>query len=148
MAAPVSVLAPGVQAAGVPATAKVTANTRVLAMAGPVGLLTDVMQFPGPPVVGNWVVGASRVLVNGIPVVTAASTGTPSARARAMLRSACSPGNRTGTPSRRGALARHSSARWPISARNAARPANASGSRTWRKTLPPQRFSLALRPRA
>lgn len=76
MAGPVSVLAPGVQAAGVPATAKVTANTRVLAMAGPVGILSDVMQFPGPPVVGNWVVGAARVLANGVPVVTASSTGT------------------------------------------------------------------------
>lgn len=76
MGAPVSVLAAGVQAAGVRATAKVTANTRVQAAAGPVGVLTDVMQFPGPPVVGNWLVGATRVLVNGIPAVNATSTGT------------------------------------------------------------------------
>jgi|GEM_PF-5018067 len=75
MGAPVSVLPAGVQAAGIPATAKVTANTRVLAAAGPLGVLTDVMQFPGPPVVGNWLVGALRVSVGGIPVVTATSTG-------------------------------------------------------------------------
>jgi len=73
---PVSVLAPGVQAAGIPATAKVTANTRVLAAAGPLGLLTDIMQFPLPPAVGNWLVGATRVTVNGIPVVNTASIGT------------------------------------------------------------------------
>lgn len=76
MSQPVSVLASGVQAAGVPATAKVTANTRVLAGAGPLGVLTDIMQFPGPPVVGNWIVGATRVLVGGIPVVNATATGT------------------------------------------------------------------------
>lgn len=76
MAAPVSVLAPGILAAGVAATAKVTVNTRVMAAAGPVGILTDVMQFPGPPVIGNWVVGAMRVQINGIPAVNATATGT------------------------------------------------------------------------
>lgn len=72
----VSVLPPGVQAAGVPATAKISANTRVIAAAGPVGVITDIMQFPGPPVIGNWIVGATRVLVNSIPVVNASATGT------------------------------------------------------------------------
>jgi hypothetical protein len=75
MGAPVSVLPAGVQAAGILATSKVTANTRVLAAAGPVGVLTDVMQFPGPPVVGNWIVGAMRVSVSGIPAVSATTTG-------------------------------------------------------------------------
>lgn len=76
MAFPVSVLAPGVVAAGVPATAKITANARVKTAAGPIGLMTDVMQFPGPPVVGNWVVAATRAFVTRIPVVNQASTGT------------------------------------------------------------------------
>jgi hypothetical protein len=76
MGSPVSILAPGVSAAGVPATAKITVNVRVKTTAGPVGLLADVMQFPGPPVVGNWVVAAGRTFVTGIPVVNQASTGT------------------------------------------------------------------------
>jgi hypothetical protein len=78
MSQPVSVLAPGVQSGdALRATAKVSANTRVLAAAGPVGVITDVMQFPGPgSVVGNWIVGATRVLVNGIPAVSGAATGT------------------------------------------------------------------------
>jgi hypothetical protein len=76
MALPVSVLAPGVAAAGVPASAKVTTNTRVTAAAGPLGVIADVMQFPGPPVVGNWVVGSARVQVMGMPVINQSSTGT------------------------------------------------------------------------
>ena len=76
MALPVSVLAPGVAAAGVPATAKVTTNARVKTTAGPLGVIADVMQFPGPPVVGNWVVGSARVQVMGMPVINQSSTGT------------------------------------------------------------------------
>jgi hypothetical protein len=76
MTVPVSVLPPGVTAAGAPATAKVTTNTRVSTAAGPVGVIADVMQFPGPAVVGNWVVGTTRVLVMGMPAINQASTGT------------------------------------------------------------------------
>ena len=76
MALPVSVLAPGVAAAGVPATAKVTTNARVTAAAGPLGVIADVMQFPGPPVVGNWIVGSARVQVMGMPLINQSSTGT------------------------------------------------------------------------
>jgi len=77
MALPVSVLAPGVAAAGVPASAKVTTNTRVTAAAGPLGVIADVMQFTTPPpVVGNWVVGSARVQVMGMPVINQSSTGT------------------------------------------------------------------------
>ena len=77
MALPVSVLAPGVAAAGVPASAKVTTNARVTAAAGPLGVIADVMQFTTPPpVVGNWVVGSARVQVMGMPVISQSSTGT------------------------------------------------------------------------
>ena len=77
MALPVSVLAPGVAATGVPASAKVTANARVTAAAGPLGVIADVMQFTTPPpVVGNWVVGSARVQVMGMPVINQSSTGT------------------------------------------------------------------------
>jgi hypothetical protein len=77
MALPVSVLPAGVTAALEPATAKVTINTRVTAAAGPVGVIADVMQFPGPlpPVIGNWAVGATRVFVMALPVIHQASTG-------------------------------------------------------------------------
>jgi hypothetical protein len=75
MALPVCVLAPGVIGAGVPSTAKITVNARVTTMAGPIGILNDVMQFPGPIVVGNWIVAGTRVLITGIPVVYQASTG-------------------------------------------------------------------------
>jgi hypothetical protein len=76
MGLPVSVLAPGVTAAGAPATAKSTANTRVKTAAGPVGVIADVMQFPGPAAVGNWVMGSARVQVMGMPVINQSSTGT------------------------------------------------------------------------
>lgn len=76
MSQPVSVVASGVVAAGVPATAKVTANARVRAAAGPVSVLTDVVQFPGPPTVGNWLAGSTRVLVGGVFVVHQSATGT------------------------------------------------------------------------
>lgn len=77
MGQPVSALAAGVQSGdGSRATAKVTTNTRAQTQAGPVGLVTDIMQFPGPSLTGNWIMGSSRVTVLGIPVVNQASTGT------------------------------------------------------------------------
>lgn len=77
MGQPVSALAAGVQSGdGSRATAKVSVNTRVQTAAGPIGVLSDVMQFPGPSVTGNWIVGSARVSVLGIPVVNQASTGT------------------------------------------------------------------------
>ena len=77
MSQPVSVLAAGVQSTdGLRATAKISINTRVIASAGPVGVISDVLQFLGPlTVTGNWIVGATRVQVMGIPVVNQASTG-------------------------------------------------------------------------
>ena len=77
MATPFSVLAPGVAAGGIAATAKVTTNSRVTTAAGPIGVIADVMQFPGPaPVVGNWVVGCTRVQIMGMPAINQSSTGT------------------------------------------------------------------------
>jgi len=77
MSQPVSALAAGVQSSdGLRATAKISINTRVQTAMGPIGVISDVMQFSGPSVVGNWIVGASRVLVMGIPAVNQASTGT------------------------------------------------------------------------
>lgn len=73
MAIPVSVVAAGVAAAGAPATSKISVNTRVHAAAGPVGVLADVMVFPGG--IGTWIVGATRVQVMGMPVISQSSTG-------------------------------------------------------------------------
>ena len=76
MANPVEALAAGVQdPLGIRATAKITANTRVTAVTGPIGMATDVLQFPGPHVAGNWLVPAVRVRIQGIPAITSASAG-------------------------------------------------------------------------
>lgn len=75
VAAPVSVLAAGVSAAGAPATTKVTVNTRVHAAAGPVGVIADLLQFSAPGT-GTWIVGSTRVQVMGMPVINQYSTGT------------------------------------------------------------------------
>jgi hypothetical protein len=61
--------------AGAPASAVVTANSRVKTQMGAVGIATDVLQFPGPMVTGAWTVPNSRVSVNHIPTVSSASTG-------------------------------------------------------------------------
>jgi hypothetical protein len=76
MALPLSVSPSGVTAAGSPASAKVTANARVSTASGPVGVIADVMQFPGPAVIGNWVMGCTRVSIMGMPAINQASTGT------------------------------------------------------------------------
>ena len=76
MSTPFSVLAPGIAAGGIAATAKVSANTRVQTATGPIGVIADVMQFPGPPVVGNWVSGCTRVQIMGMPAISQAASGT------------------------------------------------------------------------
>lgn len=75
MAQPVVTMPAHVSAAGSPGTAFVSANTRVKAATGPLGLMTDVMQFSGPLVAGAWVMGNVRVKVGGIPTVGMGSTG-------------------------------------------------------------------------
>ena len=75
MAQPVVTMPAHVSAAGSPGSAFVTVNTRVKAATGPLGLISDVMQFGGPLVVGVWVLGNTRVKVNGVPTVGMGSTG-------------------------------------------------------------------------
>jgi hypothetical protein len=75
MAQPLVTLPLHISAAGSPGTAMVTVNSRVRAATGPVGLVSDVLQFVGPLVAGAWTVGNSRVKVNGIPTVGIGSTG-------------------------------------------------------------------------
>jgi hypothetical protein len=61
--------------ASVPAVSVVSPNLRVSASLGPVATLADVVAFPGPSVVGNWVVPAMRCLVGGIPGINASAAG-------------------------------------------------------------------------
>ena len=76
MAQPVVTMPMHAMAAGSPGTTFVSTNTRVKATTGPLGLVTDVLQFSGPLVVGAWVMGNTRVKVSGVPTVGMGSTGT------------------------------------------------------------------------
>ncbi len=76
MSMPFSVLASGIAAGGITAIAKISANTRVKTAAGPIGVIAEVVQFPGPPVVGNWVSGCTRVQIMGMPAINQAASGT------------------------------------------------------------------------
>ncbi len=61
---------------GVPASAAVSINLRVLTQTGPIGLLTDVVTFTGvPTVAGNWVVGTLRTQIMNIPMINQDSAG-------------------------------------------------------------------------
>jgi hypothetical protein len=60
---------------GTPAAAIVTTNTRVQTAAGFVGLLSDIVSFAGTSTAGNWVMGATRMTVNGVPVINASAVG-------------------------------------------------------------------------
>lgn len=75
MASPFVTLPAGIMAAGAPASAVVTANSRVKTQMGAVGIATDVLQFPGPMVTGMWTMPNSRVKVNHIPTVSQSSIG-------------------------------------------------------------------------
>ena len=76
MTLPVATGASGIQdSSGVTATAKISTNWRASGLSGPLSLATDVLLFPGPNISGNWVVPATRVRVQGIPVITTASGG-------------------------------------------------------------------------
>jgi hypothetical protein len=77
MSNPVSVLPAGVaNATRVPAAAKVPGTARAQTATGPVTVQTDVMQFPAPHNVGNWILGSFRVKAGGVPVIHQASVGT------------------------------------------------------------------------
>jgi hypothetical protein len=76
MAGGVQALVTGMQdGAAVPAASKVTANARVTASQTPVGLVSDVLTFPGPSTVGNWITPNQRTLVNGMPTIGQSSIG-------------------------------------------------------------------------
>lgn len=83
MAQPVVSLPLHISAAGSPGTAMIGTNQRVKTATGPVGLVSDVLQFSGPLVVGAWVLGNSRVKVSGVPTVGMGSTGTATGAAGA-----------------------------------------------------------------
>lgn len=77
MSQPVSILPSGVLGNdGGPAISRISGNTRVKAAADSLGIQADVMQFAGPSLTGTWILGASRVRVNGIPVIHQSSSGT------------------------------------------------------------------------
>jgi|SRR6516225_1731064 hypothetical protein len=61
--------------ANVPALSVISPNMRVMTSLGPVATLADVVQFPGPNVLGIWLVPAARCQISGIPAITATSAG-------------------------------------------------------------------------
>ena len=67
--------ASSIMAAGSTATSVVSSNTRVKTASGYVGTVADVVNFPGTPIIGNWIVPASRCSISSIPVINASSTG-------------------------------------------------------------------------
>lgn len=75
MASPLVTLPAGIMSAGAPASAVVTANSRVKTQMGALGIATDVLQFPGPMATGAWTMTNSRVSVNHIPTVSTLSIG-------------------------------------------------------------------------
>lgn len=60
---------------GIPATSKVTANTRVSTHTGSVTLISDVFTWPGPSTTGNFLVPMTRVTINGTPAVNRNAAG-------------------------------------------------------------------------
>ena len=61
--------------ASAPASAVVSPNLRVKATLGYVSTLADVITFSGTSVAGNWVMPATRCMVNNIPAINATSVG-------------------------------------------------------------------------
>jgi hypothetical protein len=53
----------------VPAVSFISANTRVKTAMGLVATATDVVNFPGPSTVGNWIVPNQHVLIGGTPSI-------------------------------------------------------------------------------
>ena len=76
MAQPVDSIPAGISdGPGAPAPTRITANSRVRATTGPIGIITDVPTFPPPTATGVWTVGTVRCRINGQPVVTATAVG-------------------------------------------------------------------------
>ncbi len=62
-------------ALAVPAIARVSANSRVRAAPGAIGIQTDVLTFTGVTTSGIWTLGALRCRINGIPAIHQTSIG-------------------------------------------------------------------------
>ena len=62
-------------APSVPSTGTVSPNLRAKTTLGPIATLADVVSFPLPSVVGNWVMPAMRCFAGSIPVINASSAG-------------------------------------------------------------------------
>lgn len=60
---------------GVPCASFAGANQRVKTATGTVAIATDILSFPGPSTVGNWLVPNSRVLIGGIPSIGQGCSG-------------------------------------------------------------------------
>lgn len=76
MSNPVNSKPNGVQdSSGSSAVSNITANQRVKTTYGAIGIITDVPQFGGPTLTGMWTIGATRVKVNGLPIINTASVG-------------------------------------------------------------------------
>jgi hypothetical protein len=59
--------------ASIPAVSVISPNVRVMTSLGPLATLADVVQFPGPNLIGNWLVPALRCQIGGIPAIVATS---------------------------------------------------------------------------
>jgi len=58
----------------IPAVAVVSPNLRVKTTLGFVSTMADVTQFPGPNVIGTWIVPAMRCTVGAVPAINATCT--------------------------------------------------------------------------
>lgn len=77
MGAGVHVLPAGIQdATGVPAASKITGNMRVSTAAGSISVMSDILTFPGPSTIGNFITPMSRVMIGGIPAINGSCQGT------------------------------------------------------------------------
>lgn len=77
----VQALAQGVtDGIAVPALVKVGPNLRAITTTAPVGVLGDIVTFPGPPatptLLGTWTMGSTRVTAAGAPVITQTAQST------------------------------------------------------------------------
>lgn len=75
MAIPTLTSPAGVNAGG-PATSFVSLNTRVRSQTGFLAIQSDLVLFAAPMVSGAWTTAATRVFVQGVPVVLQSSIGT------------------------------------------------------------------------
>ena len=81
MAGPINTTPTGVQdSLGVRAIGRIPANSRVITPTGAVGVVFDVVLFPGTPdtkttVIGQWILPNQRTRANGMPTIGSSSVG-------------------------------------------------------------------------